>query len=113
MIHQCPLCNKELISDRDKNNASFVCQQKVNVWQDSPITHYRIYSEELDVLAISEIIFIIPYRLTLVGNRYCLSKQCTYTDSYCTWDIVASFPKFDIKSEDYLRNKIKTLIVFS
>ena len=109
----CPLCGKELISEGTKDNPdiNFICSEKINIWPDTTITHYRLIPNAIHLE--KEIIFILPFRLNLIGDKYFLYKKGTYTQSYCTWNTVASFPKFEIKSEQIFLNRIKKLIIFS
>lgn len=110
----CPLCHRKLLHQQEmfhsQEEFSSVCPQTVWIFTESPITHYRHSAFKGDY---QEIIFVLPYKVTLMTDKYVIYEKGDMTDNYCHWDEILACPTFQIKSEQHLRDKIKTLITFS
>jgi hypothetical protein len=94
---KCPLCGKTLYNPYGTNQS---CPTKHGGWG----SHYWLYSDG------TETIYIDRFRVISKRNNTMVVFNNGSGDCYKE---IVCVPAFEIKSEEQLLNKIKTLVVFS
>ena len=109
----CPLCGQQLVQESDQSDfdGDYFCQKRVQVDGHSLYNHYR---ESLVNNTVS--MFVPPYRIqsgwqgqSKIGVRaqYKTGKQKFY------FKTILTVPTLHPDTEENLRNRIKTLLIFS
>lgn len=112
-MEKCPLCDQEL-SFGDSRNYSLICRDIQEIVLESHLTKVSHYSK-MNIENFESFLYFPFY----IENYESLSrlfkyelKQSKYNGDYYKLKFVKSFPRFNIKSQSELIDKIKVIITF-